>query len=238
MSRILLIDDDEDLLKLLEAGLRKEGLEVVKARDGKEALRQAYEHHPDIVLLDIMLPGMDGHEICRRLREVSDAPIIMLTALSTEAQIIKGLSLGADDYITKPFRMGELTARVQAALRRSRGSAGRPTAVTVGELQVDFARHRVAARGKEIDLSPTEFQLLSYLVRHSGEVIPHRTLLTEVWGPEYAQELKYLHLYVCCLRRKIEEDPAHPRILKTDRGFGYYMDDFDTASGSALPAAN
>lgn len=225
MKKILLIDDDRDLLKLLEVGLEQEGFEVLTAVDGSEGLRVAFRVHPDLVILDIMLPGMDGWETCRRLRELSGVPIIMLTAKAREMDIVRGLTLGADDYITKPFGVSELVARVQACLRRAESGNSRvPSAMlSSGDLTIDFARHRVMLRGEPVDLTPTEFRLLSYLARNRGSVVPHRTLLREVWGPEYEDELQYLKLYVHYLRRKIEDDPHQPEYVITQWGVGYRL---------------
>ncbi len=226
MAKILIIDDDESVLKNVEIGLTQAGFRVVTAKDGAAGLRTMFESRPDVVLLDIMLPGIDGLEACRRLRELSDIPIIFLTALSTETDIVKGLMLGADDYITKPFSMLELTARIQTCLRRKQVPAGgRPSALILGDLTIDFARHKVEINAQEVSLSPTEFRLLSYLARNRGRVISHRALLTEVWGPEYADQFDYLHLYIRYLRKKIEKDPARPEIIRTERGVGYYMEE-------------
>ncbi len=226
MEKILVVDDDKDLLKLVATGLEEEGYEVLTATSAQEALRTAYREHPDLVILDIMLPGsIDGIEVCRRLRELTDIPIIMLTAMSREKDVVRGLSAGADDYVTKPFGMAELLARVQACLRRKAStSEERKTTIVVGDLTIDLARHKVMVRGQPVDLTPTEFRLLAYLARHKGYVIHHERLLTEVWGPEYRDQLDYLRLYISYLRRKIEEDPAKPQIIKTERGVGYYLD--------------
>lgn len=226
MKKVLVVDDDRDLLKLLELGLEEEGFQVLTALDGSEGLRTAFRAHPDLVILDIMLPGMDGWETCRRLRELSDVPIIMLTAKARDVDVVKGLSIGADDYVVKPFGVAELVARVRACLRRAESAdSGPKSAVLVsGDLMIDFARHRVTVRGELVDLTPTEFRLLSHLARNSGRVVPHRTLLKEVWGPEYGDELDYLRLYVSYLRRKVEKDPANPEIIKTAWGVGYYLE--------------
>lgn len=224
-EKILVVDDDRDLLKLVADGLSQEGYHVLTATDAREALRIAYREHPDLIVLDIMLPGMDGIETCRRLRELTEVPIIMLTAMSREKDVVRGLSAGADDYVTKPFGMAELVARVRACLRRKAGDAGRRSSVIVaGELVVDLARHRVTVRNEPVELTPTEFRLLAYLARHRGYVIHHERLLTEVWGPEYRDQLDYLRLYISYLRRKIEEDPSKPQLIKTERGVGYYLD--------------
>ncbi|HEX9077669.1 MAG TPA: response regulator transcription factor [Anaerolineae bacterium] len=226
-EKILVIDDDDGLLKLAETALKKQDLRVLTAKSGREGLRVAFNEHPDLVLLDLMLPEMDGLEVCRRLKELSDIPIIMLTALSTESDIVKGLTTGADDYITKPFGIAELVARIQVALRRRNTSnaSNRPAVLVRGPLTIDLARHKVMVNGKAVDLTPTEFHLLAHLAQNGGRVVPHRALLVEVWGPEYREQVDYLHLYIRYLRQKIECDPAHPEIIKTERGIGYYLNE-------------
>jgi DNA-binding response OmpR family regulator len=227
MNKVLVIDDDTDLLRLLRLGLEQEGYEVLTAVDGSQGLRTAFANHPDLIILDVMMPGMNGLETCQRLRELSDVPIIMLTAKASEGDVVKGLKLGADDYITKPFALAEVIARVQACLRRaeSADSSIESAILASGVLTIDFARRKVSVRGTHVDLTPTEFRLLSYLARNRGRVVPHRTLLQEVWGPEYGDELDYLRLYVSYLRRKIESDPADPEIIKTAWGEGYFLEE-------------
>jgi two-component system KDP operon response regulator KdpE len=224
-ATILLIDDDQDLLGVLKIALEQEDFKVVTAIDGSQGLRAAYDSHPDLIILDIMMPGVDGWETCRRLRELSDVPIIMLTAKTMALDAVKGLALGADDYVTKPFDTSELIARVQASLRRAelRDTSDKPAIILSGELQIDLAARRVIISGEPVDLTPTEFRLLAYLARNRGRVVLHQTLLREVWGPEYADELDYLRLYVSYLRHKIEKDPANPEIIKTAWGQGYYL---------------
>jgi len=224
-DKVLVIDDDVALTRVIQLGLEQEGYEVIVADSGIEGLRQAYDAHPDLVILDVMMPGLDGWKTCQRLREISDVPIIMLTAKDGEVDVIKGLELGADDYITKPFSTEELVARMRALLRRARlpSSPHRPTVYTDGELVVDFSKHRVMVRGKRVNLTPTEFRLLSCLVRNAGRVIPHETLLAQVWGPEYIGEIQYLKLYIRYLRQKIEKDPSKPQYILTEWGIGYYF---------------
>lgn len=226
MKRILLIDDDTELPGVVGVALEQEGFEVLMAPDGPEGLRAAYRHHPDLVILDVMMPHLDGWKTCQRLRELSDMPIIMLTAKTREADVVKGLILGADDYVTKPFSVAELVARVQACLRRTEVGNSRPESSVLvrGELSIDLVRRKVTLRGEPVDLTPTEFRLLSLLARNRGEVVPHRKLLMEVWGPEYTEEFDYLHLYVSYLRRKIENEPANPEFIKTAWGEGYYLE--------------
>jgi DNA-binding response OmpR family regulator len=224
-AKILLIDDDQDLLSVLGLGLEQEDFLVLTATDGSEGLRTAYREQPDLIILDIMMPGLDGWDTCRRLRELSDVPIIILTAKAVATDVVKGLALGADDYVIKPFSTAELIARVHACLRRaaSRDPSQRPATIVSGEVTIDLARHRVTISGEPVELTPTEFRLLAYLARNRGRVVLHHTLLREVWGPEYVDELDYLRLYVSYLRHKIEKDPANPEIIRTAWGQGYYL---------------
>ncbi len=226
MARILVIDDDENSLKTVSAALKHEGYETLEARDGREGLKVAFNGHPDLVILDVMLPGIDGTEVCRRLQELADIPIIMLSALSSENDVVKGLVVGADDYITKPYSLAELSVRVRNVLRRHTAPSpqSKASVLTVGPLVIDLARHKVTAHSEPVDLTPTEFRLLSYLARNPGTVIPHRTLLHEVWGPEYGDQVDYLHLYIRYLRQRVERDPSKPEIIKTEWGVGYYVE--------------
>jgi len=222
---ILVIDDDHDLTVMLTAQLERRNYRVVVASNGREGLQKAYQARPDLIILDIMMPEMDGWEVCQRLRELSNVPIIMLTARNIKGDIVKGLESGADDYLTKPFSAVELEARIQAVLRRSDSTDGKTKArssfYSNGYLTIDFDRRTVKVRGEIIELTPTEFKLLSCLVRNEGRVLPHRYLLTEVWGPEYADEVDYVKLYVRYLRLKIEEDPSEPVYIQTEWGVGY-----------------
>ncbi len=223
--KILVIDDDQDLAQMLKAQLELMDYNVVIASNGREGLKKSYQVRPDLVVLDIMMPDMDGFETCNRLRELSNVPIIMLTARNVKGDVVKGLEHGADDYLTKPFSSAELNARIQAVLRRSKEANGsnkaRPTFYSNGYLSIDAERRVVTVHGKRIDLTPTEFKLLSCMVRNEGRVLPHRYLLTEVWGPEYADEVDYVKLYVRYLRLKLEEDPANPSYILTEWGVGY-----------------
>ena len=222
---ILVIDDDQDLALMLKSQLERRNYRVVVASNGREGLQKAYQARPDLVILDIMMPEMDGWEVCNRLRELSNVPIIMLTARNMKGDVVKGLESGADDYLTKPFRASELEARIQAVLRRSKNAAGQISShskfYSNGYLTIDFDRRIVKVQGKTVDLTPTEFRLLSSLVRNEGRVLPHRYLLTEVWGPEYADEVDYVKLYIRYLRLKIEEDPSDPVYIQTEWGVGY-----------------
>ncbi len=219
---ILIIDDDAALAKIVQINLEREGYRTVVASSGVEGLQKAYSNQPNLVILDIMMPGMDGWVTCRRLREISDVPIIMLTARGMEADVVKGLELGADDYIVKPFGTKVLLARIHALLRRTDASATKkPPIYSDGELTVDFVKRLVTVRSERVDLTPTEFKLLSNFVQNEGRVLPHSYLLTQVWGPEYVDEVNYLKLYVRYLRQKIEKDPSNPDYILTEWGVGY-----------------
>jgi two-component system KDP operon response regulator KdpE len=221
-EKILAIDDSADLLRILQVCLEREDYEVFTAGSGREGLQRTYSVQPDLVILDVMMPGMDGWEVLSRLREMSEVPIIMLTAKGREADIVRGLGLGADDYIVKPFGTAELIARVQALLRRNKTPAvQRRTRYQDNGLSIDLERHAVCVNGTPVDLTPTEFRLLSVLVQNAGKVVPHRSLLTQVWGEEYANEVHYLKLYIRYLRQKIEEAPSNPRYILTEWGVGY-----------------
>jgi two-component system KDP operon response regulator KdpE len=224
-QRILVIDDDGEYTQLLKTLLELRDYEVIIALCGAEGLRIAPAAAPDLVILDIMMCTMDGWEVCRRLREASDVPIMIVTACATsQYDIAKGLSIGADGYLTKPFRNEELLARIEAILRRSGNGKGRwsvPSSVQRGDVTVDFGAQTAKVRGKEVDLSPTEYRLLSCLVRNEGRVLPHRYLLEHVWGPEYKNDVDYIKVYVRYLRCKIEEDPSEPVYIKTRWGVGY-----------------
>ena len=226
-TTLLLIDDDASLGESLRFMLTKKGFRVEIAYDAITGLQKAYALKPDAIILDIMLPDMDGLQVCRRFREMSDVPIMMLTALSSEQNIIEGLDRGADDYVVKPVTAGELSARIRALLRRSSRtttpnvSGSREPIFSHDNLVIDFDKHEVTVDGKRVDLSPTEFRLLSVMARHKGRVLPHEFLLTEVWGPEYVGEVDYLRLYVSYLRRKIEKNRAEPGLIQNEWGVGY-----------------
>lgn len=221
-ERILVIEDDEGFVELLRWQLEKEGVHVLVARDGVEGLRVLQECHPHLILLDLMLPRMSGWEACRRIRECSDVPIIILTALASNQEKVRGLDLGADDYVTKPFSLAELMARVRAALRRSSQPLQADRMIQIDDrLTLDRARCRVLVDGRWVDLSPIEYKILSCLVDNAGRILTHQSLLTQVWGWEYAEETDYLKVYVCTLRKKIEADPRRPSYILTERGLGY-----------------
>ena len=225
---ILVVDDEPRMIQFIRMNLELEGYRVIQASNGLEALDQVRDELADLVILDVMMPDLDGFETLRMLRETSDVPVIMLTVKSEEDDIVRGLSLGADDYITKPFSPRELSSRVQALLRRAMLPA--PVAKTAlkidDRLTLDFARHDVIVEGERVQLRPTEYRLLYHLVNNPGWVIPHETLLQKVWGYEYRDETHYLRLYITYLRQKIEQDSANPRYILTERGTGYRFVDF------------
>jgi two-component system response regulator RegX3 len=223
-ASILLVDDEETLRTSLAFALEKEGFEVSTAADGPSALTAAAALNPDLILLDLMLPGMDGLEVCRRLRTHSSAPIVMLTAKDLEFDKVLGLEIGADDYITKPFSTRELLARMLAVLRRTRSEEREPIVadvLTAGRLTLNVARHEVTVEGHRVDLSPKEFQLLRLLMLHRGRLLSRETLIEKVWGDDFMGDLKTLDVHIRWLRGKIEADPSQPRHIVTVRGAGY-----------------
>ena len=224
-DRILIVEDQPQVVRLVSEVLKAVGYQVLTAGDGKHALEVVSLEQPDLVLLDVLLPGnMDGYEICRRLREFSTVPIIMLTAKARDADILTGFDAGADDYLTKPFNAKELLARVKAVLRRSQRPEEMTTATfRCGELAIDYARHVVTRGDETVSLTRTEYALLRELAVHCDRVLSHPELLTSVWGPEYRDELDYLRDYVRYLRRKIETDPSNPRYIVTLPGIGYML---------------
>jgi two-component system KDP operon response regulator KdpE len=220
--KILVVDDDESTVRLISILLEHKGFEVVKAYRADEGLRKAYRTHPDLVLLDIMMPDMDGWEVCRRLRELSDVPIIFLTARTEIQDVVKGLEMGADDYIVKPYNSDELVARIRAHLRRVPANAiSEELAFNGGEFRINFLNREVIVRGEHTHLTPKEFDLLSVLVRNAGRVVSRQNLVVEAWGTEYADAVDSLKLYIHYLRKKIEKNPARPEYILTSRGVGY-----------------
>jgi DNA-binding response OmpR family regulator len=223
--KVLIVDDDHDLLEAVGLGLQLQwqGIQVVTAMDGEAALNQFYDELPDVVLLDVGLPLLDGFEVLRRIRAVSDAPVLMLTARGEELDKVRGLEIGADDYITKPFSPLELLARIKAVLRRS--ELPPPVRATpsfvAGDLTVNFDTHEVARHGETVPLSSIEYRLLFQLVRNAGHIVPRETLLARVWGDEYRDQTDYLKVYISRLRAKLEPDPERPRFILTERGLGY-----------------
>jgi two-component system, OmpR family, KDP operon response regulator KdpE len=225
-ARVMVVEDEPRLLRLVRALLQSEGFEVVAATTGEEALQLAETAALDLVLLDLLLPGdVDGYEVCRRIRESSHVPIIMLTAKAQEHDKLRGFDLGADDYLTKPFSSRELLARVKAVIRRNSLHREPEVAavVTLGGLTVDLDRRRVTVEGTEVNLTATEYSLLAELAQNAGRVMMHSELLARVWGPEYRDETEYLRTYIRYLRRKIEQDPSHPRYILSRPGIGYYL---------------
>jgi two-component system KDP operon response regulator KdpE len=220
-GKILVIDDEPHIRRLMRLALTAQGYEVVDARSGEEGLRRFGESMPDLVVLDLNMPGMGGLETCRMIRSGSEAPIIVLTVRSAETDKVEALDAGADDYVTKPFGTKELLARIRAALRRAPGSIGEPRVFVTKDLDVNFEARRVRAKGQEIRLTPKEFELLRYLVAHAGKPVRHRELLQAVWGPDYGDETSYLRVFVTHLRKKIEPDPTHPRYILTEPWIGY-----------------
>ena len=223
--KILVVDDAPDVIEAVTISftLQWREVEVIGASGGEEALDVLGEEHPDLVLLDIAMPGMDGFETLKRIRELSDVPVIMLTAKDSVLDKVKGLELGADDYVTKPFDHLELLARVKAVLRRldMPQPVSRAPSFSSGDLAIDFASRQVTVKGEPVALTAIEYKLLYHLVRNAGRVLPHETLLAKVWGREYTDEIDYLRVYMRRLRRKIEDDPDEPRYLLTERGVGY-----------------
>ncbi len=220
--QILVVDDEPRYLKLVRYNLEAAGYEVITAATGEEALSLVAGKNPALIILDIRLPGIDGYEVCCRIREFSSTPIIMLTAKGDEREKVQGLRLGADDYVTKPFGAEELMARVETVLRRSRIAEAKALPIlTIGELSIDFAQRKVTMGGQEVSLSPTEYRLLQCLAVNAGRVVVQEELLEKVWGPEYRERYEGLRVYIRRLRQKIEENPEHPIHIVTRPGVGY-----------------
>ncbi len=220
---VLIVDDEKPLRDFVRRNLEVRGFTTQTAANGLEALALFNTHNIDLVILDVMMPRMDGLETITRIRQHSLVPVIVLSALGEEADKIRALNLGADDYLTKPFGVGELLARVQAVLRRARYNDAAPglERIVRGELVADLERHEVRLGNHVLELTPTEFNLLVFLMEHAGKVLPHQMILQNVWGPEYGPESEYLRVYIGRLRQKIEADPANPQYLHTERGIGY-----------------
>jgi two-component system KDP operon response regulator KdpE len=223
MSRVLVVDDEPQILRALEMSLRGAGYDVVTASTGAEALTTAAVQPPDAVILDLVLPDMRGTDVCRELRTWTRVPVILLSVVGDESEKVAALDAGADDYVTKPFGVDELLARIRAALRRTEGES--EPVREVGELRVDIPGREVTFGGRPVQLTPHEFTLLSLLVRNEGKLLTHKTILEEVWGHAYAAESHYLHVYVSQLRRKLEPEPARPRYILTEPGVGYRLVD-------------
>lgn len=227
-NKILVVDDEPRMVQLIGMNLSLEGYEVISAPDGFQALEKVTREMPDLVLLDIMMPDRDGFETLKRIREISTVPVIFLSVKGEEPDRVRGLDLGADDYITKPFSPRELVSRIKAVLRRVEPeNAVKKTEIRVDdELTVDFDQRRVIVRGKEVRLRATEYRLLYQLVTNAGKLMSHETLLSRVWGPEYQDEDQYVRLYITYLRQKIEKDPKKPRYILSERGLGYRFIEF------------
>jgi len=222
-AKLLIIDDDTQLMEAVELYLTRAGYEVSTASDGRDGLQTMYLDRPDLIVLDIMMPEMDGWEVCGRVRDVSNVPIIMLTARGQEADRVKGLKIGADDYVIKPFSLKELEARIQAVLRRAAWPPPTESPVTYGDdyLTVNLAERRVVVQGEPLELTPTEYRLLAYLVQNAGLVLTYRQLLERVWGWEYVGDVDYVRVYIWRLRKKIERNSGEPKYIRTEHGVGY-----------------
>jgi two-component system KDP operon response regulator KdpE len=222
-KRILIVDDDVYLLNLMTHIFGRQQAQVYTAADGVEGLRQFYAHQPDLVLLDLMMPDIDGWQVCRQMRQRSGVPIIMLSALDRDEHVVRGLECGADDYITKPFSQKVLLARIRAALRRAAlaNPAAQPSRYSDGHLSVDLEGRQVLVGAKPVKLSPTEYELLAYLVAHADRARTYHQILEAVWGSAYHNRVGHVHVYISRLRQKIEPDPANPRYLLTEHGVGY-----------------
>ena len=227
-TTILTADDDPQLLRLITRNLQLEGYEVISVSDGQQALAEIEEQMPDLILLDVMMPRMDGFTVCQRVREFSSVPIIIVTARGQDQDKVRGLDLGADDYLTKPFSVDELLARVRAVLRRADFTAKENAqtmraTMTFGDLVIDYAQHLVTIRGQEVTLTHTEYRIIAYLGQNVGRVVTQDLLLEYVWGSEYLGESHMLQVNINRLRRKIEVDPTHPRYIHTKVGVGYFL---------------
>jgi two-component system KDP operon response regulator KdpE len=226
--RVLVVDDEERMVRFIRLNLEHDGFEVIEAFNGSRAIERLRDALPDIVLLDVMLPDMEGFEVLELIRDLSDVPVIMLTARGEEEDRVRGLELGADDYVTKPFSPRELVSRVRAVLRRAEASRGEPHGpIHIDQrLMLDFDRREIWVDGKLVKLRPTEYRLLYHLVQNAGWVLTHDQLLAKVWGYEYRDEPHYVRLYINYLRQKLEEDPANPKYILTERGVGYRFVDY------------
>jgi DNA-binding response OmpR family regulator len=252
---VLIVDDDADLLQLASLLFKKAGAQVITANDGLEGISKFFTHHPDLIVMDVMMPGSSGFDICARIRQVSETPLIFLTALNQEKEMLQGLAVGADDFLTKPFNPEILLARARTVLRRTQrtsgsngsnghnghagssgqngsdrqnenGQAGSFT-YNDGNLSIDIERHEVLVRGKRIKLTPIEFRLLVYLARNAGKLLTFEKILVNVWGGEYLGTMEHVHVYISHLRRKVEEDARHPRYIITIHGMGYLFEKQD-----------
>ncbi|MBS4058945.1 MAG: response regulator transcription factor [Bacteroidetes bacterium] len=226
--RILVVDDEERMVRFIRLNLEHDGFQVSEAFNGKQAVQRLRDINPDLILLDVMMPDLNGFEVLEMIREISNVPVIMLTAKGEEDDRVRGLELGADDYVTKPFSPRELVSRAKAVLRRTEAASGSMHGlIEVDErLKIDFDRREVWLEGKTVKLRPTEYRLLFHLVQNAGWVVSHDQLLAKVWGYEYRDEPHYVRLYINYLRQKLEQDPANPKYILTERGVGYRFVDF------------
>jgi len=222
-EKVLVIDDDVEFLSLTQTWLMNAGYEALTAEDGITGLRRVYSSRPNLVLLDANMPGMDGWEVCRRIRDMSELPVIMVTVNGQTSDLLRGFDLGVDDYITKPVDFAELIARVRAVLRRSDIAMQEdgPSTFNNDELEIDWRSHQVYVRGERVKLSPTEFKVLSCLIKNRGWIVTHEQLLQKAWGPNYIGDKSFVKLYIRYLRQKIEKDPCNPQLILTERGVGY-----------------
>ncbi len=220
-ARVLVVDDEPQIRRSLQVNLEGKGYQVLTAEDGEQAVQVMAHQPPDVIVMDLLLPGIDGIELTRRLRKDSAVPIIFLSAIGEEQKKIDALEAGADDYVTKPFSVDELLARIKSVLRRVAGSRQTEPILTCGELSINFDRREVRVRHEPVKLTPTEYDLLKYMIENAGKVLTHRTLLLAVWGPGYVDQAQNLRVFVGQLRKKIEMNPGRPRFILTDPGVGY-----------------
>ena len=225
-ASILVVDDELEIIRALSRSLTAHGYKVFTARSGEDAVKMTFQHRPDLLLLDLVLPGMSGMEVCRQIREESNVPILVLSVKGAERDKVQALDLGADDYIQKPFGMDEVLARIRVALRhKAQRQSGTEPLIELGPLQVDVARRKVQVEGREVKLTPTEYDLLSVFLAHRGKILTRKMLLSEVWRGEEQAKAHNLHVYVALLRQKIEPIPEHPRFILTIPGVGYRFSD-------------
>jgi two-component system, OmpR family, KDP operon response regulator KdpE len=235
-ANILVVDDEPQIRRVMRTTLAAQGYTVTEARSGEEALEKIRSERADLIILDMNMPGLDGLETCREIRNTSDTPIIMLTVRNSERDKVQALDAGADDYVVKPFGVQELLARIRAALRRAAPTEVPPSFVS-DDLTIDFERRSVLVRGQSVRLTPKEFELLRLLVANQGKSLPHRKLLQSVWGPDYGEEAEYLRVFINQLRKKIEPDPRHPRYIRTEPWVGYRFDPPHERNTRAKPTA-
>jgi DNA-binding response OmpR family regulator len=222
-EKILIVEDESEYLYLVCTWLRNAGFEAITAADGVEGMHRVYSCRPDLVILDVNIPKMDGWEVCRRIRDMSDIPVLMVTCNGNKADRLKGFTLGADDYLTKPVDFHEMIARIQAILRRSGAGTqeDKPSTFRNGEIEIDWKSRQVWVRGERVKLSPTEFKIMSCLIKNRGWIVTHEQLLEKAWGPDYIADKSSVKLYIRYLRQKIEQNPHKPQIIITERGVGY-----------------